>query len=165
MLSSFFSPSEVKKTTKLSLKDADPKCAEWLTDLTNVSSKKSIGYLPISTLIENIFPGKDFTKEVVPLFKELIQNKDIGMSIFTENECSIGGGALYLYHRPSLQFALDQHEPLLKKHLNYSDVTNIDKFIVAISKKLFHEPNMVQLIKDLFETNKYIELLKPTFRL
>ena len=77
-----------------------------LDDLYEVGKTKSLGYLPISTII-------DYGKTVDELLDYATGN--VKSLILSANDCDIKSGALYFYDPPMLNDILQENQEILKK--------------------------------------------------
>ncbi len=78
----------------------------YLRDLTEVGPDKPVGYLPVETVMLCGRSVEDMQSE--------LQQKGLQTLLFSERDCNVFSGALYVWDEIALQNHLDCHGPILE---------------------------------------------------
>jgi hypothetical protein len=81
--------------------------ADIFKDLTDVGTKKAMGYLPLNTIVEY---GGDIKKLI-----EWATSFHYNYVVLNENECDVRSGALYIWDDKMLTRILEKYETILLK--------------------------------------------------
>lgn len=111
-----------------------------LNDLRKIGNDKPLGYLPLSTLIEQCGINPYVMRE------ELIQN-GLKVIILDHNECSISSGALFAYSEAALQKLLTDNKEVL---LSADWPTEAELFIKYLHTVAPRNTALFDLIADAF---------------
>lgn len=84
-------------------------CDYIFRDLLDVGTKKAMGYLPLSTMEQ--YGDSDSVDEIASWAEE----NHLSYNIYTQSECSVGSGALFVWDEKMLQEIINKYKDVLIK--------------------------------------------------
>ena len=121
-----------------------------MQDIWAVGEDKPMGYLPVSTITE--ICGKDIDE-----VRAACLENGLKTNLLSEEECHVGGGALYAYDAESLQALLDEHRDILEKN---AWPTSADDFALKVTNTFADNPDLSKLVAWAF-ADKRPEYQRP----
>lgn len=117
------------------------------SDIERIGPKKPMGYLPIVTLDK--YCGK------TPLdVQRFAAERGLQCRIFSEGDCRVGSGAVYVWHAPALDALLDENQDTLLKNGWPLDA---DAFATRVAREHADEPALYRLIGVAFADWRFAE--------
>lgn len=120
-----------------------------IADLYNVGKTKAVGYLPIKTI-------KIYENDTIENVIKCCDRANKTYKIFSEKECFILSGALFVYDTYMLKCILDQYEYILQKE---NIPTTPDEYIDFIAKNIVFEhelPEIYRIICLTFNDSRFV---------
>jgi hypothetical protein len=108
----------------------------YLDDIYHVGPRKPLGYLPIDTLTR--LCGQDLLATFARCQAQGNQSR-----WFSERECQVGSGALYVWHPPSLNLLLKEELATLRK---FRVPVTPNAFVQAVAQLHFNAPKMQRIV-------------------
>lgn len=121
------------------------------SDIENIGPKKPLGYLPIVTL------DKYCSKTPLDV-QRYAAERGLQCRIFSEGECRVGSGAVYVWHAPSLDALLDENQDTLVKNGWPLDA---DAFAARVARDHADDPALYRLIGLAFADWRFAEGAAP----